>query len=355
MSRPKRATPTAALSRDPGAPRGVGRGALPGRPRPPLPARALPALALLVAAMGCGDLPSEPPSDAALPSPTAVHQAPLPTGVVEVVDGRCTDEDCLDTCGPEGCMRVEVRCPELPDVSARIRVSGRGRSGTLVLLTGWLGTKLFGNALEEAVEVFLDRVDDMGLRTVEVGWDGDGVWGLPSNGSVRAGSKTLACRAGTLLKWIAGEQHERGAFLAQGHSGGASQIAFSLAYYGLERVLDGANLTAGPVPCPIAWGGVIVPHRNWECLGGPGEWNEKFEPLRSGDPDLSYPDTQLHFLIGEGEPDPTIAFSLEEHAEAVSAEVKTTSVIPNTGHEVFATPEGAEAQLGAIEAALAGS
>lgn len=311
------------------------------------------ALALLPLALAaCGDGAEGDP----LALPVAMSETEvLPRGRVEVVEERCTDEDCQTTCGRAGCTEVEVRCPAIPPVTARVRVTGSGGAGTLVLLTGESGRTLFGNQTDPSVDVFLDRVRDRGLRVAEVGWNGDGVWGLPADSSTFAGAKTLACRAGTLLTWLADNRHQGGVFAAQGNSGGGSQIAFSLAYYGLDEVLDVANISAGPPPCPIGIGGHIDESLNPRCLGGPGEWDEVLEPLRSGDPDLEHPETVVNFFLGADEPDPTIVESFRAHSGAVGAQMKTISIIPNTAHRVFGTARGARSLLEGLEEAFPGA
>lgn len=287
-------------------------------------------------------------------SPTADDrgQEGLRRGDVTLLAGQCTAPECLDTCGPAGCMQVEVACPGIPDVTARLRVTGSGAAGTLVLFTGGPGRGLFGNVAgareQRVVRGFLASLHESGVKTVEVGWDGDGPWGLPADRSILVGSRTLACRPGSLLPWIHGNVHEDGFFAAQGNSGGASQIAFSLAHYGASELLDIVNLGGGPPPCPIAIGGQPNYTQNEQCLGGPGVWNESLEPLLAGSPELTYPATVVNFFLGEHDPSRVVWDSAEAYFELIDAEDKSFTVVPNTGHGTHLTEEGASAQRSAL-------
>ena len=54
--------------------------------------------------------------------------------------------------------------------------------------------------------------------------------------------QNLACRFATLARWVFENVHRGGLFAAQGTGGGASQIAFGLAHYGIGAYLTLANL-----------------------------------------------------------------------------------------------------------------
>ena len=168
--------------------------------------------------------------------------------------------------------------------------------------------------------------------TVEVKWEDPGIW----EGDSRA--ITLACRYATVARWIYDNLHEGGEatlFVAQGGSGGAAQIAFGLAHYGLDEIIDLANLGGGPPFCP-------------RC-GGTPEYPR--EPLLSGNPRVNYPSTTVRFFLGENEPTQYIIDNSNEYFNAITSE-KTMQIVPNTEHGVLFTQEGTAALIAAVREAV---
>ena len=135
-----------------------------------------------------------------------------------------------------------------------VRVTGAGPSGTVILTTGVLGTSWY-RARGESVEGrdytngMMDTLLDDGFRLTELHWTQLGIWEAPGT------TISLACRSATAIQWVHDNVHQGGLFVAQGNSGGAAQIAFPLAYYGLDRVLDLVNI-GSLVPCPISTEGI---------------------------------------------------------------------------------------------------
>src|SRR3972149_2606636 len=178
---------------------------------------------------------------------------------------------------PQGtrCTRVTVACPSIPDSSARLRVNGQagpGSRGTILLTTGDTGTFFYRElsrypasrfpnlppnpsvppGAEKAVGALIAALVTDGFLAVELAWDGQGLWDEPG------GPRTMVCRFAPVARWVYDNLHSGGArtlFAAQGTSGGASMIAFALAHYGLDEILDLANLCGGPPPCPRRAGG----------------------------------------------------------------------------------------------------
>ena len=143
------------------------------------------------------------------------------------------------------CTRLSVSCPSVAVVAAVLRVVRPGSTstnrGTLVLTTGGDGTAFTTNVSALAPAMIATFAAD-GLTSVEVAWEPPGIWGGPQ-------ARTLACRYATTAKWVYENVHtgdRARLFAAQGTSGGASQIAFALAHYGLSDFLDLANLGGGP-------------------------------------------------------------------------------------------------------------
>lgn len=171
-----------------------------------------------------------------------------------------------------------------------------------------------------------------GLLAVEVAWDAPDIWG-----GTRA--RTLACRYATVARWIHDNLHQAapGArFVAQGTSGGASQIAFGLAHYGLDEIVTDAHLAGGPPRCP-------------SCFPTPGFAPE---PLLSGTPRLNYSNTTVRFFLGADEPTPQIVTDANAYYDAITSS-KSFLTVPATAHGVEATKEGQQALIAAVRQALA--
>ena len=178
----------------------------------------------------------------------------------------------------------------------------------------------------------VDTFVNNGFMTVGIQWEGPGIW----DGDSR--TITLACRYATVARWIYDNLHEGGErtlFVAQGGSGGAAQIAFGLAHYGLDEIIDLANLGGGPPACP-------------RCGGTP---EGPREPLLSGNPRVNYPTTTVRFFLGENEPPQYIIDNAHEYFDAITSK-KTLQIVPNTAHGVQSTQEGAAALIAAVREAV---
>ena len=176
--------------------------------------------------------------------------------------------------------------------------------------------------------MMVDTFVNDGFLTVGIKWEEPGIWHIDSR------AITLACRYATVARWIYENLHEGGEetlFAAQGNSGGAAQIAFGLAHYGL------ANLGGGPPDCP-------------RC-GGTGAPDPSREPLLSGDPRLHYPSTIVRFFLGENEPTQYIIDNANEYFNAITSE-KTMQIVPNTEHGTQFTQEGTAALIAAVREAV---
>lgn len=210
--------------------------------------------------------------------------------------------------------------------------SGITGRGTLVLTTGGPGTGFYRQQSPVSVDQMVDTLINDGLTAVEVAWDSPGIWG-------GARARTLACRYATVALWIHGNIHQVGPgtiFVAQGTSGGAAQIAFGLAYYGLDEIINLANLGGGPPFCP-------------RCSPTPGFGPE---PLLSGIPRLHYPNTRVRFFLGQNEPTQRIKYEANAYLTAITS-AKSYQTVPNTAHRVELTQEGQVALIAAVREALA--
>ena len=139
-------------------------------------------------------------------------------------------------------------------------------------------------------------------------------------------------------------------FAAQGTSGGAAQIAFGLAYYGVGDFLDLANLGGGPPHCPLcAADGTpqepLLPQRlSSTCSFGPN--------VSIREPLLNYPATVVRSFLGDQDPNADCtADSARAYSAAITSQ-KSLMVVPNTPHVVESTQAGVDAYVVSVRAAV---
>ncbi len=293
--------------------------------------------------------PTNTPAPAATPTPTPPPQpspttAPTPTPEPTPMPRSFGSVVAADTVCPPGsreasqCREVVVTCPDVSEASAQLRLSRPTadvtHKGTIVLTTGGPGTFSYYGSPEDIPGKMVDTFVSDGLVTVDIQWEEPGIW----EGNSRA--TTLACRYATVSRWIYDNLHEGGEetlYVAQGNSGGAAQIAFGLAHYGLDEIIDLANLGGGPPACP-------------RCAGT-GAPDPSREPLLAGNPQLNYPSTTVRFFLGENEPTQYIIDNANEYFNSITSE-KTMQIVPNTEHSVQYSGEGAAVLIAAVRDAL---
>lgn len=295
-------------------------------------------LAVVIVLAACTRAAPDSPAPA-----VAESTAALPLGSIVVLEEQ---GDCR---GLE-CMILRVSCPRVDDITANLIVTGSGSAGTILLTTGGDGSAIYSHgrgdnrfADPEAIPTIIAAFTDDGYRLVEVAWPGG--WFLEPSDSTGVGTITLACRFATVAHWAHDNLHEGGFFAAQGNSGGSAQIAFGLAYYGLDEILDLANLGGGPPPCPLRIGDVRPDQ--FDCLFGQEGFDESYEPFLSGDPRLDYPNTTVHFFLGEHEPSDEIIISAMTYFDLITTD-KSLQTVPNAGHDIHHTNEGAEALIASV-------
>ena len=280
--------------------------------------------------------PTSPPTATPTPTPTATS-TPTPRSLGSVV---AADSECPDG-SREGsqCKRVVVTCPDIDEAFAQLRLSRPAadvtHKGTIVLTTGGPGTFQYYGSLEQIAGMMVDTFVNDGFVTVGIKWEEPGIWHVDHR------AITLACRYATVARWVYDNLHEGGEetlYVAQGNSGGAAQIAFGLAHYGLHEIIDLANLSGGPPFCP-------------RC-GETGTSDSPSEPLLSGNPRVIYPSTTVRFSPGENEPTQYIIDNANEYFNAITSE-KTLQIVPNTAHGIQFTQEGTAALIAAGREAVA--
>jgi hypothetical protein len=181
---------------------------------------------LLLGGCGANATSADGGADASMP-------VVLPLGTASAASASCP----VAAAPGAVCQTLTVHCPGLDDLAATIAVTQPpgAPTGTVVLLGGAGGTVPFNSGFPGA---YLQK----GLRVVQISWAA--AWQEST-----VGMKAAACRPATALKWVFDQAHKsdrtRG-FCVQGHSAGAGTVAYALAHYGLEDVLDFALISAGP-------------------------------------------------------------------------------------------------------------
>jgi hypothetical protein len=278
------------------------------------------------------------------------------------------------------CYEITITgCEGVADLTATVKVTEpmEGAAGTVVLGNGGGGSgfyEQFGDTTSHpAVDQVINPMLAAGYRVVQRSWKS------PPNTSLGwmvgpGGAKKLACRYATLLQAVKDNFHKGGAVCASGNSGGAAEIAYALAHYGMGEVLDGAVMTAGPPMGRIDYGclgssawasecakvnpgcdGEYCCHYTgqsaWmDALYGPNGndcqsknaakaqmWHD--DSVLSTGAVLSYPNTKVAFVFGGA--DNGVAAALGRlYAEAVTGATLTT--VPNAPHQVPSDVAGAK-------------
>jgi hypothetical protein len=288
-----------------------------------------------------------------------------PLGQARVVSGPVD-------CDGQRCVTVEVACPDVAEPDRALlkigQAAGLPARGTIVFTTGGGGTGLWEAFGTEARRVIAE-LRRAGFRTVQIRWLRPWLAGAPG---ALEGVGRLACRPSTVARWVYDNLHGgAGAYCATGNSGGAGQISYMPAQYGLAAILDAIVPTGGPPFGRVDLGCIRddpTYRRLWyapsgantldRSFGYPGDGtgpcatsDETFRPyfeetsLALGNWQYVYPKTMVWFLFGESDTTNAVAQGLTYHRrllQAGSPLVRATQV-PGTGHGVPATAAGANA------------
>lgn len=193
----------------------------------------------------------------------------LPLGTVSPARG--SDAAC-----PSGskCETVSVRCPgvNLPARASLAVVKPGGRiRGVALFFSGGYGTGYWGGggkrggqggreSRRRPAAEFLQTLSKAGIETVQVRWLDS--W-LVSAAGERVGPARLACRSASVVRYAYDKLYRplklkkptsSCGFCITGSSGGATQVSYALAFYGLDSILDVVAPTGGPPHAAIAKG-----------------------------------------------------------------------------------------------------
>lgn len=217
-----------------------------------------------------------------LGGPSASSAAPRALGSATIVTGSQCGAGSLPT---SACYTATLTCPGVSSLTATLKVTDPvgTPSGTLIALNGGGSTagyeaQALGGAILQAAAI------DRGWRAVQVWWaagtNSQGMWG-GSAGPTYGGDSLpdtpvdRACLGATLFQAIHDDArlHVPGAiFAGTGQSGGAAELAYALAWFGLGDTFDCVTFTGGPPIALIRQGclGSLDPTWASECAGYTG-------------------------------------------------------------------------------------
>ena len=311
--------------------------------------------------------------------------------------GTYTQAASATACGPttsvptSACYTFTVSgCADVAPMTGRLKVSDPVGvpKGTVVLGAGGGGGAFyeiaFGNA--SATNQLLVPLVANGYRVVQRAWNGSGWTTGPSTGF-----SALACRYATMMQGIYDHVHTGGALCVTGNSGGASEIGYALAHYGLGRLIDLAVPTSGPPMGRIDHGCLATNDTAWigtppaggECqslLSGCGYTSCYYAGMlpafmdqayaagttacQTHDPAwaatwladsvvapgrlFTYPETDVRFLFGATDCSESVAFGRLFYNAITTT--KSQATVPGTPHELGSTDAGAAEVLNALQA-----
>jgi acetyl esterase/lipase len=240
--------------------------------------------------------------------------------------------------------------------------------GTVMFFSGGAGTGWWAETVRAMA--MLDELVADGFRVVQVRWTS--AWQFAAAG-VETGLAALACRAATVVAFghanlytDAGTGPGVCGFCISGQSNGSSQVAYALAFHGLDTVVDGLFPTSGPTYAELAKGCLGEAGYDYVVIGGTNAIDRAYgffppgpcashlssyqarwlaDGLVTGGSDYVWPATRVHIV--EGSDDEYYLHAVAFRNRLVTAgQPVTFEEIPNMGHPLNA------AGFAALRAAL---
>jgi hypothetical protein len=289
----------------------------------------------------------------------------MPLGTFSVMSGS-------PSCAVGGSCRIDfqVDCPGVRQAAeGTLIASGPGGQPKGVIL-GFIGT--LGTGTLGLNKQWVDSMVADGFEVVIVSWSTRTPWLMSAPGE-QVGPKLLACRPATSIQWVHDNIYKQltspakgkgvCGFCATGNSGGGSQIAYSMSFYGVADLLNAAVLTSGP------------PHTALDqaCLGP--DPRLQFDSDSASIIDLSYgfargtgpcvhhdqtfaatwkkdgadvggtykfPDTRVSFLFVDGDhtPAPLHGMLYEDKVRAAGTPTVSEKTVHGSTHTIMSFPEG---------------
>jgi hypothetical protein len=297
-----------------------------------------------------------------------LSQNPRPLGTVTVLSGPtpCDGEICYDT---------QVSCPQLAQsATATLKIGDPQGTlqGTILFASGWDGTYWWGGPGTNYGTI-VNQLQAVGFRTVQIRWHTN--WWAGASGQLEGYAK-LACRPATVLRWVYDNlrQDVHAPFCAEGHSNGASQVAYAITQYGLADLFSLVLFESGPNFARVDHGciedtsdpgnlalfytqssgrGLInwslgLPQDSGACVDQDEAYRSLFEEISLAFDDnwqYYYPSTMAAFVFGENDLGTTAIHGLYYHNRLVQAgsPLVRMDVIDGADHFVADTREGMDA------------
>lgn len=298
-------------------------------------------------------------------------------------------------CEEKTCYSIQVTCDQISQaIAARLRVGepeGDERRGTLFLASGWVGNYFWGGEEELAPieaawadpniitpQKAIQRFREEGYRTVEILWET--TWFQAEEGH-QEGMVNLACRPATVIRWVYDNLHGKDEglpYCLSGHSNGASQVAYALADYDLDSIVNGVVFESGPNWSTIDNLCLHIDQTNAGVFGdyytrSDLDWSYGFSHAGAGmcaqrniqyfhrfrsdslaygeSAEFDYPGVRIVFLIGSEDTSPTVYQALHYYRFLAGHDNPQIEQITVEGaeHWLLKTPKGAHSVVEAIE------
>ncbi len=151
--------------------------------------------------------------------------------------------------GPSVCYSLTVSCPQVPDLSAWVKVTQPTipAIGTVEFVIGTGGNGLYDTAFTHGLDA-VNIVLGAGYQVAQV------TYGVPfvktqTNGWLQGpgGTRRLACRFAAVSQWVHDNLATAGTpYCATGNSAGGEAIGMALAHYGQNGLWNFVEPTSGP-------------------------------------------------------------------------------------------------------------
>jgi hypothetical protein len=225
-------------------------------------------IALSALALGCGATAMEPPP----PIDDPMDQESV---LAAMIEGKLGTAKVLTSACRTGapplpgttCTQVELACPAVgaEPVVVNLRVleppTGTANKGTIVFHSGSEGSGFYGGT--PPTDALMQSLSTKGYTLVDRGWDGAAGW-LTGPGGVAA----VACRSGTLMRYIKETYHHAGGLCATGNSGGSVELSYVMGRWNGGARLDYVLSTSGPLD-----------NLDYACHGNGAEWDAQCSAL----------------------------------------------------------------------------
>ncbi|MGH2784114.1 MAG: hypothetical protein ACRDJ1_02525 [Actinomycetota bacterium] len=299
------------------------------------------------------------------------------TGAATYPTGTFTTTSSGGSGCPDGysCTGFRVTCSGVkePGEGHLARRSPNGPKGLVMFFTDAGGTSW--TSIRASADGLLDEFVAAGLEIVQVRWTDP--W-LDSAPGEKIGPARLGCRPATVIKWVEANLYNgssqpagRCGFCITGESGGASQISYALAFYGLDGIVDAAIPVSGP-PHAALMKGCVADFRDYTwpphaartmdnsygysgdgpCEQQDASWSDTWLAggVDTGGADYVHPGTRITFLLGtkDGTRAPQHALDYADKLKAAGSPNVSVNIVEGMQHSAWDDTVGVNAVRAAI-------